>query len=297
MNTKYNLKWLFENIKTELDAAKFLQEKNIIPQSKKCQRKHEMELKEMNGCAKWRCNKSSCGQENVTVRKNTWLEGSKLPLTKIIIFIYSWAKDYTSSNYCNDEIEINKDTAVDFNNYLREVCAETLLKTPMVIGGPDTTVEIDETHFSKRKYNRGRELPEQWVFGGVCRETKECFLYAVPRRNAETLTQCIKRSIRPGTTIISDLWKAYDGISLLDGYNYKHCTVNHSKNFVDPKTGANTQAVESMWHSLKMKKKRQGGIHRQMIDSYLCEFVWRKRIEKDQYFEQILLDISNFDVK
>ena len=50
-----------------------------------------------------------------------------------------------------------------------------------------------------------------------------------------------------------------------------------------------------MWHSLKMKKKRQGGIHRQIIDSYLCEFVCRKRIENDQYFEQILLNISNFD--
>ena len=37
MNSTYNLKWLFENIKTEYDAAKFLQEKNIIPQSKKMQ--------------------------------------------------------------------------------------------------------------------------------------------------------------------------------------------------------------------------------------------------------------------
>ena len=56
MNSTYNLKWLFENIKTEYDAAKFLQENNIIPRSKKCKKKHQMELKEIDGCALWRCN-------------------------------------------------------------------------------------------------------------------------------------------------------------------------------------------------------------------------------------------------
>ena len=34
-----------------------------------------------------------------------------------------------------------------------------------------------------------------------------------------------------------------------------------------------------------------------MIDSYLCEFVWKKQNKKDQYFEQILLDISRFSKK
>ena len=61
-------------------------------------------------------------------------------------------------------------------------------------------------------------LQEQWVFGGVCMETKEAFLYAVPNRDHnKTLTECIKSSILPGTTIISDLWKAYSGIRQFDG--------------------------------------------------------------------------------
>ena len=34
-----------------------------------------------------------------------------------------------------------------------------------------------------------------------------------------------------------------------------------------------------------------------MIDYYLCEFVWRKRNKKNQYFEQILIDISRFSKK
>ena len=47
------------------------------------------------------------------------------------------------------------------------------------IGGPNTIVEIDEGKFGKRKYNRGRLVDGQLVLGGLCRETKECFLVPV----------------------------------------------------------------------------------------------------------------------
>ena len=152
-------------------------------------------------------------------------------------------------------------------------------------------MEIDETYYSKRKYNRGRVLPEQWVFRGICRETKEVFLHAVENRNSSTLTKCIKKNIYLGTTIISYQRKAYSGIEQLKGYNFQHFTVNHSQNFVEPTTGAHTQTIESLWHSYK-GKQLQGGTHRPMIHSYQCEFAWRKRTEKQQYFSVILIDIN-----
>ena len=62
------------------------------------------------------------------------------------------------------------------------------------------------------------------------------FLQAVPNRTRETLVGCIKANILPGTTIISDCWKAYNGIEEIEGYKFKHLTVNHSENFVDPHT-------------------------------------------------------------
>ena len=111
---------------------------------------------------------------------------------------------------------INKNTVVDWNNFLREICAADLLANPIAIGGPNTTVEVDESLFTRRKNHQGRQLPPQWVFGGICRETRECFMYTVLDRRAATLLPIIQGSIRPGTTIMSDMWAAYGGIQAME---------------------------------------------------------------------------------
>ena len=66
------------------------------------------------------------------------------------------------------------------------------------IGGPGTTVEIDESKFGKMKYHRGRKIEGKWVFGGLCRETKACFLVVVECRDKETLFPIIRDQILPG---------------------------------------------------------------------------------------------------
>ena len=119
-------------------------------------------------------------------------------------------------------------------------------------------------------------------------------MYAVPDRTAATLLPIIQASIPPGTTIISDSWRAYGGIAALQGMGYAHQTVNHSLNFVDPQTGAHTQNVERSWRSAKRRNKRQCGTHRQMLDSYLCEWMWRQRHRDRDLFEHILGNIAQY---
>jgi transposase-like protein len=77
------------------------------------------------------------------------------------------------------------------------------------IGGPNKTVETDESKFGKRKYGRGHPVKRQWVFGGVDRESGRTFLVPVPDRTADTLMAVIDAWIEPGTTVISDCWGAY----------------------------------------------------------------------------------------
>ena len=120
MDVNYNLQWLFTNILTEEDAVKFLQYFNIIEKEKRCKKKHQMIIKKPNESVSWMCYKRAC-RDKVSVRKNTWLDGSTIAFKKIIVFIYSWAKEYSSIKYCKDELRICRATTIDFNNYLREV--------------------------------------------------------------------------------------------------------------------------------------------------------------------------------
>jgi len=52
--------------------------------------------------------------------------------------------------------------------------------------------------------------------------------------------------------------------------------VNHSKNFVDPLSGADTNAVEAYWFRLKAWMRRHGVQSSALIDSHIDEFMWRE---------------------
>jgi transposase-like protein len=60
-------------------------------------------------------------------------------------------------------------------------------------------VEIDESKFGKRKYNRGRLRDGKWVFGGCERGSDKGFMVIVDDRTAATLLPIIQDKILPGT--------------------------------------------------------------------------------------------------
>lgn len=265
----------------------YLQRKGILHARRMCARDHEMMLSFERG--RWRCSKRECREEK-GVRTGTWLEGSKLPIKKAVLFIYCWAHELSSVKFCERELDVGPHAVVDWSNYLREVCAAHLLQHPTVIGGPGMTVEIDESLFVRRKNHHGRVLPQQWIFGGICRETGENFAFCVPDRSSDTLLPIIRQSIRPGSLIVSDEWQGYNHVR----QHFNHDTVNHSYYFIDPATGAHTQNVERMWRTAKERNKRQSGTARHMLDSYMCEYMWRSRLHARDPFETVLQHIVDF---
>ena len=144
------------------------------------------------------------------------------------MFVYCWSKEYTKISFLQHEL-----VTIDFNSYLREVCAANLLANSMQIGGPNISVELDESFFTKCKNHQGRVFSQQRLFERWCRETKECFVYTVPDHSTPTLLSIVQASIRPGTTLMSDMWAAYDGIAAM---GFQHLMVNYTLNFVDPST-------------------------------------------------------------
>ena len=79
--------------------------------------------------------------------------------------------------------------------------------------------------------------------------------------------------IEPGTTIISDYWKAYD---CLDREGFQHLKVNHSINFKDPETGAHTNAIESSWRAAKAVMSSSGR-KKANIPGNLAKYMFQKK--------------------
>ena len=84
----------------------------------------------------------------------------------------------------------------------------------------------NESVFFKRRYNRGQRREHSWVFGAVERETGATF-FSVPNRSAEQLLPLINRWLLPSSIIVSDMWKAYNGIGNMGNF-YTRFTLNHS---------------------------------------------------------------------
>lgn len=85
-------------------------------------------------------------------------------------------------------------------------------------------------------------------------------------------------------------WLGYKGIS---EKGYVHETVNHSVNFVDPETGANTQRIESLWTPLGLKiVKKMYGTNEDLLERYLAKYWWRGLNKTDDIFDSFLRDIK-----
>ena len=191
---------------------------------------------------------------------------------------------------CYISLQISNKTSIDWYNFVRDICAQYFIDHPSVIGGPGIEVEIDESKFGKRKYNRGRQVDGHWVFGGIERVSGECFLVEVQQRDANTLLPQIAQYIRPGSIVYSDEWSSYNQLSASTGL--RHLTVNHSLHFVDPNTGAHTQGVEAMWSSCKRMLREERTMHSKLFTTYLPEYMWRRRFGGPTTFSNILLHIA-----
>jgi len=134
-------------------------------------------------------------------------------------------------------------------------------------------------------------------FGLTPRNSLDCILEQVPsNRSRKILLPIINKHCLEGTLFCSDGWKAYnclaDHLELDDVLHYQ---VNHSKNYVDPNTGAHTQTIEGLWSHVKDFLPIHG-MKPCDLGSYLGTFMWvhyckQRKLDKFMHFLKCAAEI------
>ncbi|EPB75044.1 hypothetical protein ANCCEY_05864 [Ancylostoma ceylanicum] len=250
----------------------------------------------------WICHLRECRtgpygstKPSTPVKKGSFFDKAHFPLAKIFALSYFWIHNLGLVVDKEYELGIGHSTVVQWEQYFRDICCEYFRRNRPVLGGVGHVVEIDETCVTKRKYNRVRWVRRhQWLFGGYERGSGRSFLILVRRRDARTLLRLIVKYIRPGTTIISDCWRAYNRISTLP-HGFTQLTVNHQLHFVDPRSGAHTQNIECHWQKFKSLAKRKYGINNRRYKDYLSEFLWRQQFgRRNEAFYNFWMQVAEF---
>ena len=271
----------------------FLVTHRLLASQRQCSRcDSDMELTEttrVNDGYMWRCTNSRC-RTWLSIRSGSFFEGSNIPLSTWLHLMFLWAIKVSGSNIAR-MTSLSKPTVIRALSDLRTICSNKMLNADMKIGGVGKTVEIDESKFgAKRKYRRGRVSEGPWVFGAVERGSQKALLFRVPDRTRDTLVhRLITTHILPGTVIYSDQFTPYIPLNQL---GYIHLSVNHSKNFVDPDSGAHTNTIEGLWALVKKKLKSMSGTLYEHLPSYFDEFMWFRNFGGDAPFSQLLQDIA-----
>jgi hypothetical protein len=285
-------------------CVSWLRSQGLLPPivERKCyQCKRNMIYEGDHGFGRYRCqyNHRGRGPIYVSVAKDTWFTNVKSGPIKCTLLVYAFTSQMTYEQAIKEtslDSVTSSATIADWYNYCREVCLYALDRrydSEGQIGGVGRIVEIDEAKLGKQKYNKGRYREGNWILGMVERGDNSGYrLEICPNnlRNARTLIPLIKKHVAPGTTIITDEWRAY--MSLRD-HGYNHLTVNHSKNFKDPVTGAHTNTIEGSWKWMKYKLTTRG-YHSDQLAMHLCEYLWFRQCRRDNVypFDQMINDIK-----
>ncbi|KAK7789573.1 hypothetical protein R5R35_007507 [Gryllus longicercus] len=238
-----------------------------------------IERKDKKDGFEWICRERTVNIHCVkmSVRKDSWFEHSHMEIWKVLLITYMWVMEARVDHICLD-VGVNESTVTDWMSFCREVCFVVFENESEPLGGEGVVVEIYESKFGKRKYNRGKRVEGKWVFGGVERGSSRCFFKVVECRSKDILLDIIKNYIKPKSILISDCWKAYD---CLKDEGFTHLKVNHSITFKDPESGAHTNSIEGTWSAIKRSFPRHK-VNNALI-YYLCEYVWRRQFRTEKF--------------
>jgi DNA-directed RNA polymerase subunit M/transcription elongation factor TFIIS len=266
--------------KDEQTAITWLRSSGFIPKTMFCNScGWKMEIKATKSGEIFKCIKC---KNTTSIFSETIFYNSKKNICELLDLIYFWSINMNQGktrHECNTKSHKTVNIWYEKLNKLSYLIMKEEQRFQK-IGGIGHIVEIDESKFSKRKYNVGRAVRSPWVIGGIDIETRDTFFVEVFSRNKEVLTRVILENVEVGTTIYTDEWKGYVDLNRV---GYIHFTVNHRRNFIDPVTGANTQLIENSWYIFKKSLRERSITYHCDIPLIFAEFLFKRKYKENTF--------------
>lgn len=79
-----------------------------------------------------------------SIRHGSFFSKSKVELKQWVMVLFLWSREIPVGDAA-ELVGISERVAIDFYQWLREICTEKLVQTPIILGGPGVIVQIDES--------------------------------------------------------------------------------------------------------------------------------------------------------
>ncbi|KAG0437998.1 hypothetical protein DMUE_3364 [Dictyocoela muelleri] len=263
-------------------AINFLKEIQAIKEIIKCSRcEHEVRLKKImrKGVEQYiyRCTTKGCGSEK-NILSSSIFRYTKLDLPALLFSVFL-AINNTHNHLYNQLFSIGEKTYISIKNKLTEIYS-ILIENNEKIGGKGIYVEIDEFVISRQGNIRSPSSADDnlsctiWLVGAIERDNIRRFkMKIVPDRTILTLTEFIRKHIKPGTIVVTDGHRSYPCAVRNNGM--KHIIVPHVEGFVNS-DGESTKKIENLWSHLKAEIRKENGVQFANIKEFLVKFAFKK---------------------
>jgi transposase-like protein len=205
----------------------------------------------------------------------TLFENSRTPLQLwfYVMYKFTQTRHGVSAKEVERELGVTYKTAWRMCRMIRVHMAEIDGDGPL--GGFGEIVEIDETVVGgyQRGGIRGRSGTNKTVVFGMLQRDGAVSTKVVPNVKRATLLPIIQATVKPGTDVHTDEFKAYDG---LENHGYNRTKVNHSAGEYVGADGSTVNGIEKFWRHLKNGiRGTRVHVSPKYLETYAKEFEYR----------------------